>query len=111
MYEASPAAKIGDFASYSNIQAYNAIFIDRNGPMFAYILDYIRRDKLLLPDDFTEWESLKNEIEYYQVQGMKEMFDRSYQAYAVKNKKKLDDLQQMLYRATFHTASGDGVTY
>lgn len=37
-------------------------FIDRDGVLFRYILDYIRNKKLLLPDHFKEKERLKYEV-------------------------------------------------
>ena len=38
------------------------IFIDRDGKMFKYILNALRNKKLVLPQDFTEYDLLSEEI-------------------------------------------------
>lgn len=38
------------------------IFIDRDGDLFAYILDYLRTGKLLLPENFRELARLREEV-------------------------------------------------
>lgn len=45
------------------------IFIDRNGKMFEYILDYLRNglEKTILPDDGHFLERLLNEADFYQL--------------------------------------------
>lgn len=45
-------------------------FIDRDGVLFRYILDYLRNQKLVLPENFHERERLKSEAEHYKVSGM-----------------------------------------
>lgn len=40
-------------------------FIDRDGVLFRYVLDYLRNQKLTLPENFHEKERLKQEAEYY----------------------------------------------
>lgn len=47
-----------------------AYFIDRDGELFAYILDYLRNGKLLLPDNFKEIARLREETLFYQMEGM-----------------------------------------
>ena len=47
-------------------------FIDRDGVLFRYILDYLRNQKLVLPESFSEKERLRNEADYFQ---MPEMLD------------------------------------
>lgn len=42
-------------------------FIDRDGVLFRYILDYLRNQKLILPENFHEKERLKQEAEYFQL--------------------------------------------
>ncbi|KAL8582506.1 hypothetical protein ACOMHN_063068 [Nucella lapillus] len=41
------------------------VFIDRDGVLFRYILDYLRNLKLVLPENFHERERLKQEAEYF----------------------------------------------
>ncbi len=45
-------------------------FIDRDGVLFRYILDYLRNQKLVLPENFHEKERLKSEAEYFQLPAM-----------------------------------------
>ena len=48
----------------------NRIFIDRDGVLFRYVLDYLRNKKLLLPENFAERDRLKLEAEYYRLTSM-----------------------------------------
>jgi hypothetical protein len=48
----------------------NRIFIDRDGILFRYILDYLRNKKLSLPENFSERERLRIEADYYQLINM-----------------------------------------
>ena len=43
------------------------VFIDRDGVLFRYILDYLRNLKLVLPEGFHERERLKQEAEYFKL--------------------------------------------
>lgn len=43
------------------------IFIDRDGFLFRYILDYLRDKQVVLPDHFPERGRLKREAEYFQL--------------------------------------------
>ncbi|KAF8795445.1 BTB/POZ domain-containing protein KCTD16-like [Argiope bruennichi] len=40
-------------------------FVDRDGVLFRYVLDFLRNQKLVLPENFHEKERLKNEAEYF----------------------------------------------
>jgi len=40
-------------------------FIDRDGVLFRYVLDYLRNQKLVLPECFHEKERLRQEAEYF----------------------------------------------
>lgn len=42
-------------------------FLDRDGVLFRYILDYLRNQKLILPENFHEKERLKQEAEFFQL--------------------------------------------
>lgn len=48
----------------------NRIFIDRDGVLFRYILDYLRNKKLSLPENFSERDRLRIEAEYYRLDSM-----------------------------------------
>ena len=43
-------------------------FIDRDGELFAYVLDYLRTGKLLLPECFRELARLREEVEFYRLE-------------------------------------------
>lgn len=45
-------------------------FIDRDGVLFRYILDYLRNLKVVLPENFHERERLKAEAEYFNLPDM-----------------------------------------
>ena len=45
----------------------NRIFIDRDGILFRYILDYLRNQKLSLPENFSERDRLRVEADYYRL--------------------------------------------
>ncbi|XP_036969334.1 uncharacterized protein LOC119027990 isoform X1 [Acanthopagrus latus] len=42
-------------------------FIDRDGPMFRYILNFLRTSKLLIPDDFKEYSLLYEEASFFKL--------------------------------------------
>ena len=48
-------------------------FIDADGHMFVYILNFLRRNTLCLPDDFQEHDRLLLEAEYFQIEPMLEL--------------------------------------
>ena len=60
-------------------------FIDRDGQLFRYILDYLRTHKLLLPDNFTETSRLYEEARFYRLAGLMSMLGSSSQANATVN--------------------------
>lgn len=45
-------------------------FIDRDGVLFRYILDYLRNKKLVLPENFQETQRLAMEADYYELPSM-----------------------------------------
>lgn len=40
-------------------------FLDRDGILFRYILDYLRNRRLVLPENFSEVGRLKSEVSYW----------------------------------------------
>lgn len=42
-------------------------FIDRDGKLFRYILNYMRTSRLTLPENFDEYDSLLDEVKYYEI--------------------------------------------
>ncbi|XP_071487903.1 BTB/POZ domain-containing protein kctd15-like [Diadema antillarum] len=51
-------------------------FIDRDGHLFRYILNFMRTSRLLLPDDFNEMEALYEEARYYALTPMMEALEQ-----------------------------------
>lgn len=47
-------------------------FIDRDGVLFRYVLDFLRNLRLTLPDGFNEIERLLAEAEYFKISSMTE---------------------------------------
>lgn len=46
--------------------------IDRDGPLFRYILNFLRTSTLVLPDNFHELDMLATEADFYQIPGLTE---------------------------------------
>lgn len=51
----------------------NRIFIDRDGQLFRFILDYLRNKKLVLPEHFAERDRLRMEADYYRLTGLSQV--------------------------------------
>ena len=44
------------------------IFIDRDGPLFRHILNYLRDKRLNLPENFSEFAQLRQEADFYRIE-------------------------------------------
>ena len=53
----------------------NRIFIDRDGKLFRFILDFLRNKNVLLPDNFFERESLRREAKFFKLENMVKLLD------------------------------------
>ncbi|XP_035678846.1 BTB/POZ domain-containing protein KCTD6-like [Branchiostoma floridae] len=56
----------GDFDTLRDDQG--RYFIDRNGRLFEYVLNFLRTTQLVLPEDFKELPQLEIEADFYQIQ-------------------------------------------
>ncbi len=44
------------------------VFIDRDGPLFRYILNFLRDKHLNLPENFSEYAQLRQEADFYRIE-------------------------------------------
>ena len=51
-------------------------FIDRDGSLFRYILDFLRTKRLHLPEDFCEIERLKTEAEFFEMEDLEQQLEQ-----------------------------------
>jgi len=64
------SADLRSLASTFGRDSKNRIFIDRDGVLFRYILDYLRNKRVVLPENFAERERLRLEADFYRLGGM-----------------------------------------
>ncbi|UJR13932.1 hypothetical protein I4U23_000937 [Adineta vaga] len=70
----------------------NRVFIDRDGVLFRYILDYLRNRKLALPENFSERDRLRNEAEYYRLTGMSQALEQTRSSSSANGKHSSENL-------------------
>jgi len=46
----------------------NMVFIDRDGEYFGYVLDYLRDEEVIMPDDLLIVEMIMKEFEFYRIE-------------------------------------------
>lgn len=51
-------------------------FLDRDGKMFQYILGYLRNEKLCLPSDFSEFDSLTTEVNFFKIPSLSQCLEK-----------------------------------
>jgi hypothetical protein len=54
------------------------IFIDRDGPLFRYILNFLRDKRLNLPENFSEYAQLRQEADFYRIEPILNYLDCMY---------------------------------
>jgi hypothetical protein len=54
------------------------IFIDRDGPLFRYILNFLRDKRLNLPENFSEYAQLRQEADFYRIEPILNYLDCVY---------------------------------
>lgn len=70
-------AKLVEDESAAPKDASGKLFIDRDGALFRYVLDFLRNKALILPENFSERRRLRCEAEFYQLKGMMKQLDEA----------------------------------
>ena len=79
-------------------------FIDRDGVLFKFVLDFLRNNNLTLPDKFTEYERLLTEAEHYGIKGLVKavkMYMISGSSKSTKTKRPADGFITLCVRGTY----------
>jgi BTB/POZ domain-containing protein KCTD8/12/16 len=82
----------------------NRIFIDRDGSLFRFILDFLRTKVLVLPENFNEYERLKNEAIYFKLDSLIEKLDCKINEYDQKLMKNLNSNFEASAELSKHTS-------
>ncbi|KAL8608351.1 hypothetical protein ACOMHN_002584 [Nucella lapillus] len=64
-------------------------FIDRDGQLFRFILNYLRTQRLIVPEKFDEYEQLYEEARYYELAGLLRELE------SVKKSKELNEIAKV----------------
>jgi len=76
------------------------IFIDRDGPLFRYILNFLRDKRLNLPDNFDEYAQLRQEADFYRIESIINEIDCVfYQKPCLKNNQRSPSITSLLSNA------------
>ncbi|XP_067419183.1 potassium channel regulatory protein [Emydura macquarii macquarii] len=51
-------------------------FVDRDGSLFSYILDFLRTLQLTLPTDFSDYQRLQREAEFYELNSLADLLSQ-----------------------------------
>lgn len=65
----------GENLSNMTRDAKGRVFVDRDGVLFRYVLDYLRDEAIALPEGFRERGRLRKEAEYFKLAGMLRYMD------------------------------------
>ncbi|PIK52674.1 putative BTB/POZ domain-containing protein KCTD6-like [Apostichopus japonicus] len=89
--------------------------IDGDGPLFRYVLNFLRRSELILPENFPELDMLMAEADYYQiselVEALKNIRDNKI-AIQEEIKRKLDEPKvQEFLEVEFECANGHWIIF
>lgn len=59
----------------TSLDEYGCVFIDRDGELFKYVLNYLRSSRLALPTDFKDLDQLSVEADFYQITSLIELIE------------------------------------
>ena len=60
-------------------------FIDRDGALFKHVLNFLRTRKLILPDDFQDFEQLGIEATFYEIKPLEEAIQKARKSHQPTN--------------------------
>lgn len=52
------------------------IFVDRDGVLFSFILDFLRTQWLILPTDFSDYHRLQREALFYELDSLVDLLNQ-----------------------------------
>lgn len=67
-----------------------SFFIDRDGQIFKYVLNFLRSGQLTLPKDFKDLSQLKLEVEFYQILPLVEIVSLLFRKQLEQEEKQLE---------------------
>ncbi|GLG96223.1 BTB/POZ domain-containing protein KCTD16 [Gryllus bimaculatus] len=76
-------------------------FLDRDGVLFRYVLDYLRNQALVLPEKFCEKERLRQEAAYFGLPGMADAVQQYKDGLAAADKSRSAGYITVGYRGSF----------
>lgn len=53
-------------------------FVDRDGALFSYIMDFLRTLQVSLPADFSDFQRLRREAEFYELYPLAELLGQEH---------------------------------
>ncbi|KAM6439024.1 potassium channel regulatory protein [Rhynochetos jubatus] len=53
-------------------------FVDRDGTLFSYIMDFLRTLQVSLPTDFSDWQRLQREAEFYGLYSLADLLSQEH---------------------------------
>ncbi|KAJ8031284.1 BTB/POZ domain-containing protein KCTD6 [Holothuria leucospilota] len=89
--------------------------IDGDGPLFRYVLNFLRRSELILPDNFAELDMLVAEADYYQiaemVDALRSLRERRMESQEELNRKLESPKIQEFLEVEFECANGNWIIF
>uniref|UniRef100_UPI00358DFC5B BTB/POZ domain-containing protein KCTD12-like n=1 Tax=Myxine glutinosa TaxID=7769 RepID=UPI00358DFC5B len=81
-------------------------FIDRDGFLFRYVLDYLRDHQLVLPEHFPELSRLRREADYFQLAGLAKLLTAKATTVTPNSGQQQPQLQHHVARRVRHPKPG-----
>lgn len=87
-------------------------FIDRDGKLFRFVLNFLRSSQLNLPSGFDEFEQLKQEADFYQIKDLLAIINKasSKQSHVTRHKEVFYEHMELVCRPRFVEVFGNKST-